>query len=86
LLALRTPVAIAAPLAVLVSIAVAGVIVLQDWQRIELRSAGGFVVPSLLGIPLGVMLLAKVDDHAVNGRTMFRVRRPVKIAGRRTES
>jgi uncharacterized protein len=65
LLALRTPLAVAAPLAVLVSVVVAGIIVVQDWRRIEFRSAGGLVIASLFGIPLGVLLLAKVDDHAV---------------------
>lgn len=65
LLALRTPVAIAAPLAVLVSVIVAGVIVVQDWRRIEFRSATGLVTASLLGIPVGVLLLATVDDHLV---------------------
>ena len=40
LLALRIPIAIAAPLAVLVSITVAGVIVAQDWRKIYFRSAG----------------------------------------------
>lgn len=65
LLALRIPVAVAAPLAVLVSIVVAGVIVVQDWRRIEVRSAGGLIVASLFGIPLGVLLLATVDDHVV---------------------
>lgn len=65
LLALRTPVAIAAPLAVLVSVVVAGVVVVQDWRRIEVRSAGGLIVASLFGIPLGVLLLARIDDRVV---------------------
>jgi uncharacterized membrane protein YfcA len=65
LLALRTPVAVAAPLAVSVSIVVAGAIVLQDWRRIEVRSAGGLVVSALFGIPLGVLLLAAAGDHVV---------------------
>jgi uncharacterized protein len=65
LLALRTPVAVAAPLAVLVSIVVAGVAVLQDWRRIEFGSAGGLIIASLFGIPLGVLLLARTNDHVV---------------------
>lgn len=65
LLALRTPVAVAAPLAVLVSIVVAGVVVVQDWRRIEHRSAGGLIFASLLGIPLGVLLLTRANDHVV---------------------
>ncbi len=65
LLALRTPVALAAPLAVLVSIVVAAAIVAQDWRRIDVRSAAGLVAATLLGIPLGLLLLARVDDRAV---------------------
>jgi uncharacterized membrane protein YfcA len=65
LLALQTPVAVAAPLAVAVSVLVAAVIVVQDWQRIDFRSAGGLVLASLFGIPLGVALVAIVDDRVV---------------------
>jgi uncharacterized membrane protein YfcA len=65
LLALRTPVAIAAPLAVLVSVVVAGVILLQDWRKAEMRAAGWLIVSALFGIPLGLLLLSRVNDHAV---------------------
>jgi hypothetical protein len=65
LLALRIPIAVAAPLAVLVSIVVAGVIVAQDWRRVEVRSAAGLIVASLFGIPVGVLLLANADDRLV---------------------
>jgi uncharacterized membrane protein YfcA len=65
LLALLTPVAVAVPLAVLVSIVVAAAVVVQDWERIELRSAGGLIAASLAGIPIGVLLLAKVEDQAI---------------------
>lgn len=65
LLALRIPVAVAAPLAVLVSVMVAGVIVVQDWRKIEVRSATWLVLSSLFGIPLGLLLLVRVDDHLV---------------------
>jgi uncharacterized membrane protein YfcA len=65
LLALRTPVAVAAPLAVLVSILVAGVVVIQDWKRIELKSARGLILTALPGIPLGVFLLAAANDRVV---------------------
>jgi uncharacterized membrane protein YfcA len=65
LLSLRTPVTVAAPLAVLVSVLVAGVIVIQDWRRIELSSAGGLILASLFGIPFGVLLLANANDQIV---------------------
>jgi hypothetical protein len=65
LLALRIPVKVAAPLAVLVSVLVAGVIVAQDWRKIEVRSATWLVVSSLFGIPLGLLLLTRVDGRVV---------------------
>jgi uncharacterized membrane protein YfcA len=65
LLALRTPVGVAAPLAVLVSVVVAGVVVVQDWRGVHFRAAAGLIVASLLGIPLGLLLLARVDDQIV---------------------
>ncbi len=65
LLALRIPVTIAAPLAVLFSVTVAGVIVIQDWRKIQIRSAAGLVISSLFGIPLGLLLLTRVNSHLV---------------------
>lgn len=65
LLALRTPVAVAAPLAVLMSVLVAGVIVVQDWRKVEVRSAAWLIVSALLGVPLGLLLLTRADDHVV---------------------
>lgn len=65
LLALCIPVSIAAPLAVLVSVLVAAVIVIQDWQKIDVRSAAGLVLSSLFGIPLGLFLLVRANDHLV---------------------
>ena len=64
LLALRLPVKIAAPLAVLVSVTVALIIVLQDWHHVEFRSAGWLLGASVFGIPLGVLLLAR-GNHRV---------------------
>lgn len=57
LLALLIPVEMAPPLAVLISITVATVILVQDWRKVHLRSASWLVFPTLLGIPLGVWLL-----------------------------
>jgi uncharacterized membrane protein YfcA len=65
LLALRMPVKVAAPLAVLVSIIVAGVIVARDWRKIELRAASWLVGSALCGIPLGLMLIARGNDQIV---------------------
>ncbi len=65
LLALRIPVVVAAPLAVIISVLVAAVIVAQDWRSIHARSALGLIISSLFGIPLGLLLLARVNDHVV---------------------
>jgi len=65
LLALRLPVNVAAPLAVLVSITVAAVIVVQDWQKIHLRSTGWLVTATLFGIPLGLWLLTAGNHRLV---------------------
>ena len=65
LLALFIPLKVAAPLAVLVSITVAGVVVAQDWRKIHLRSAGWLVFSTLFGIPLGLVLLTSGHQQAV---------------------
>ena len=65
LLALTLPVQVAAPLAVLVSITVALVVVLQDWRNVHVRSAGWLVLSTLFGIPLGLLLLKTVPETIV---------------------
>lgn len=65
LLALVLPVQVAAPLAVLVSITVALVIVIQDWRNVHIRSAGWLVVSTLFGIPLGLLMLKTVPESVV---------------------
>jgi hypothetical protein len=67
LLAIRIPITVAAPLAVLVSITVAAVILLQDWRSVHLRSAGWLVVSTLFGIPLGLLLLTEGNPQLVKG-------------------
>jgi uncharacterized membrane protein YfcA len=44
LLALRIPIAVAAPLAVSISLLIAGAIVVQDWRHVEVRSVGGLIL------------------------------------------
>jgi uncharacterized protein len=65
LLAFCMPVQVAAPLAVLVSITIAAVVVVQDWRHIHLRSAGWLVLSTLLGIPLGLLMLTRSPEHVV---------------------
>jgi uncharacterized protein len=65
LLTLFLPVKVAAPLAVLVSITIAAVVVAQDWRKIHWRSAGWLVGASLFGIPVGLLLLMSSHQRAV---------------------
>jgi len=65
LLAFRIPLEIAAPLSVLISITVAIVIVVQDWKKVHLRSAGWLILSTFFGIPLGLMLLIYVNERMV---------------------
>jgi uncharacterized protein len=65
LLALVVPVGIAAPVAVLASITVALVVVLQDWRHIHVRSAARLVVSTFFGIPLGLLVLKTVPEAIV---------------------
>lgn len=65
LLALVLPVKVAAPIAVLVSITVALIVVLQDWRHVHLGSAGRLVLASLAGIPLGLLVLKIVAEPVV---------------------
>jgi len=65
LLALVIPVNVAAPVAVLVSVTVALIVVIQDWRQIHVRSAGWLVLSAVLGIPLGLLLLKVVAEPIV---------------------
>lgn len=65
LLSLLIPVEQAVPLATLVSITVAAVIVAQDWHKIHVHSAGWLILSTLCGIPLGLWLLTAVAETVV---------------------
>lgn len=65
LLALYLPIKVAAPLAVLISITIAAVVVAQDWRKIHFRSTGWLFASTLLGIPLGLLLLTSTHQRAV---------------------
>jgi uncharacterized membrane protein YfcA len=67
LLAFFIPLRVAAPLAVLVSITVAGIVVIQDWKKIHLRPTGWLVLSSLFGIPFGLLLLMSSHERIVKG-------------------
>jgi uncharacterized membrane protein YfcA len=65
LLAFCIPLDVAAPLAVLVSITIAGIVVVQDWKKIHLHSTGWLVLSTLFGIPLGLLLLTSTHQRVV---------------------
>jgi len=65
LLALIMPVDVAAPVAVLISVTVAIVVLAQDWRHVHVRSAGWLVLSTLVGTPLGLLLLTRVDGAVV---------------------
>jgi uncharacterized membrane protein YfcA len=65
LLVLYIPLEVAAPLAVLMSITVAGIVVVQDWKKIHLLSTGWLVLATLFGIPLGLLLLTSSHQRIV---------------------
>ena len=67
LVALVLPVEIAAPVAVLVSITIAVVVLAQDWRHVQLRSAARLVGFTLPGIPLGLLLLRTFPEPVVKG-------------------
>ncbi|MDE3152842.1 MAG: sulfite exporter TauE/SafE family protein [Gemmatimonadota bacterium] len=67
LLALVMPVQIAAPIAALTSVTVAGVVLLQDWSDVHVGSAGRLVLASVAGIPVGLVLLTRLPEAMVKG-------------------
>ncbi len=65
LLALRLPLEIAAPLAVLISITIALIVVAQDWRKVHARSMGWLMFATIFGIPLGLALLTSNHQGVV---------------------
>ena len=58
LLALALPLRVVTPLVVLLSLTIAAGVVVQDWRHVQLRGSLGLLLPSLAGIPCGLLLLA----------------------------
>jgi uncharacterized protein len=67
LLALVIPVEIAAPVAVLVSITVAAIVVAQDWRDVQVRITVWLVLSSMAGIPFGLLALRTISEPLVKG-------------------
>lgn len=67
LLAAVIPLQVAAPMAVLLSITIAAVVVAQDWRHIHLRSSVWLLLPTFAGIPVGLWLLKSTHQEWVKG-------------------
>jgi uncharacterized membrane protein YfcA len=65
LLAIWLPLDMAVPLSVMVSITIAGFVVVQDRKMIHLKSARGLILYSRPGIPLGLLLLMNTEEQIV---------------------
>lgn len=65
LLALVMPVEVAAPVAALVSITVAALVLAQDGAEVHVRSAWRLLLATLPGLPLGLLLLTRVSEPVV---------------------
>src|SRR5947209_3706780 len=65
LLALFIPARVAVPVACLLSVTVAAVVVVQDRHQVHVGSAWRLVLPTLFGIPLGLLLLKGVARPVV---------------------
>jgi uncharacterized membrane protein YfcA len=65
LLALLIPIRVAVPLATLLSITVAALVLGRDWRKVHVRSAWFLIVPTLFGIPLGLFVLTEVAPLVV---------------------
>lgn len=67
LLALIMPVERAAPIVVLMSVSIAAMILIQDWRKVHLRSAGHLIVSTFFGVPFGLWLLRSLPGNVVKG-------------------
>lgn len=65
LLALFVPLRVAVPVMVLVSITVSTIVLVEDWRHVHRRSAGALLAATLIGTPLGLLLLTRVDASIV---------------------
>lgn len=67
LVAFVLPVDVAAPIAVLVSITVAAVVLATDWHHVNIGSAAWLTGFTALGVPIGVFVLRAVPEPIVKG-------------------
>jgi uncharacterized membrane protein YfcA len=65
LLALVIPIEVAVPLAVMISVFVAAIVVAQDHAHVHFQSAKWLILFALLGIPLGLAVLVYASAYGV---------------------
>lgn len=65
LLIFFVPIDVAVPLSVLISIVIAGIVVIQDRKKIYFNSAKWLILSALLGIPIGLFLLIYGNEQFV---------------------
>ena len=65
LLSLKIPIQSAAPLAVMISITIAAFIIVQDCEKVHVGAAARLLLPTLLGIPIGLYLLTSAHQQAI---------------------
>ena len=85
LLVLCMPLQVAAPLAVLLSIAIAAVVVAQDWRHIHLRSAAGLLLATVFGIPIGLLVLTSGHQELVKAGLGILIMLFASLFARRTQ-
>ncbi|HTE23794.1 sulfite exporter TauE/SafE family protein [Flavitalea sp.] len=65
LLGLLLPLNIAVPLSVLLSVAIALLVVIQDHRKIDVGSAKGLVLAAIIGVPLGLLILIYGNEKLI---------------------
>lgn len=71
LLAFTVPIDIAVPVATLVSITIAAIVVVQDRRHIHFRSVAWLTLATVVGTPLGLMLLTNVAEGTLKAVLAF---------------
>lgn len=64
-LALIIPINVAVPLAVLLSITIAAVVVIFDWKHIHIGSAKSLLISTVFGLPVGFLILKYGDEKII---------------------
>lgn len=66
LLALVVPLTFATPLMALVGPTIAVMILAREWRAMDFRGAFVLIVSTIAGIPVGLVLLKRLDERIVN--------------------